>query len=121
MNGVQVIEQGGKPVFYVVPAALWVKIIRKAEDADDVATFDHALAKDDGVRYPEAVAHAMADGVHVVRAWREYRGMTQDALAAAASVSKPYISQMEGAKRVGSMATLKKLAQALGVSLDTLT
>jgi hypothetical protein len=92
MSKVQVIEQGGKPAFYVVPAALWKKISAKAEDLDDVAAFDRAMANDDGVRFPEAVAHAMAEGVHAVRAWREYRAMTRDALAVAANVSKPFIS-----------------------------
>jgi transcriptional regulator with XRE-family HTH domain len=59
--------------------------------------------------------------MHTVRAWREYRGMTQDALAAAANVSKPFISQIEGGKRAGSMRTLKKLASALGVGVHALT
>jgi transcriptional regulator with XRE-family HTH domain len=46
--------------------------------------------------------------------------MTQDALATAAGVSKPFVSQIEGGKREGSTATLRKLAAALGVSLDAL-
>lgn len=121
MIDIQVIEQGGKPAFYVLPAALWERIRDKVEDADDVAAFDRAVANDDGVRIPSKVAHAMADGVHAVRAWREYRGMTQDALATAASVSKPFISQIEGSKREGTAATLKKLARALGVTLEALT
>lgn len=121
MIEVQVIELGGKPAFYVLPAALWERIRDKVEDAEDVAAFDRAMASDDGVRIPAKVAHAMADGTHAVRAWREHRGMTQDALAAAAGVSKPFISQIEGGKREGTTATLKKLARALGVPLDALT
>ena len=104
MNKVQVIEQGGK-----------------VEDLDDVAAYDRAVASDDGTRYPAAVAHAMADGIHPVRAWREHRGMTQKALAVAAAVSKPFISQIEGCKREGSVGTLTKLAAALGVPLAALT
>src|SRR6185312_5681308 len=121
MNKVQVIEQGGKPAFYVLPAALWEKVRGKVEDLDDVAAYDRAMAADDGTRYPADVAHAIADGLHPVRAWREYRGMTQEALAAAAAVSKPFISQIEGGKREGSVGTLKKLAAALGVPLAALT
>ena len=121
MNKVQVIEQGGRPAFYVLPAALWEKVRGKVEDLDDVAAYDRAVASDDGTRYPAAVAHAMADGVHPVRAWREHRGMTQEALATVAAVSKPFISQIEGGKREGSVGTLKKLAAALGVPLAALT
>jgi len=122
MSNVQVIEQGGKPVFYVVPAALWEKINREAEDIDDVTAFDRAMASGDGLlRFPAAVAHAMAEGVHAVRAWREFRGMTQDALAMAARVSKSFISQIEGGKREGSVRTLKQLAGALGIGVEALT
>lgn len=121
MSEVQVIEQGGKPAFYVVPAALWEKIRPKAEDLEDVAAYDRAVANDDGVRFPAEVAHAMAEGEHPVRAWREHRNLTQAALAEAAGVSTPFLSQIEGGKREGTTATLKKLATALAVPLDALT
>jgi len=80
MTEVQVIVQGGKPAFYVVPAELW-KMSGRAEDIADAEAFDRAVAADDGVRFPQEVAHAIADGAHAVRAWREYRGLSQDALA----------------------------------------
>lgn len=120
MSEVQVIEKNGKPAFYVLPAALWERVRDKVEDAEDVAAFDQAVANDDGARYPSDVANALAEGVHPVKAWREHRGLTQDALALAAGVSKPFISQIEGRKREGTTATMKKLAGALGVTLDTL-
>jgi DNA-binding XRE family transcriptional regulator len=121
MTQVQVIEQGGKPAFYVIPASLWERVRGELEDLEDEAAYDQAIAADDGIRYPAPVAHAIADGVHAVRAWREHRGMTQEALALAADVSKPFISQIESGKREGSMGTLKKLASALGVAIDALT
>ena len=120
MSEVQVIEKNGKPVFYVLPAELWERVRDKVEDAEDVAAYDQATARDDGVRHPSAVAYAMAEGVHPVKAWREHRNLTQDALALAAGVSKPYISQIEGGKREGRAATLVKLATALGVTIDAL-
>jgi transcriptional regulator with XRE-family HTH domain len=46
--------------------------------------------------------------------------LTLQALADAAGVSKPYVSQIEGGKRAGTTATLKKLAGVLGVPLDVL-
>jgi len=121
MSEVQVIEKNGKPAFYVLPAALWERVRDKVEDAEDVTAFDKAVVNDDGVRYPSDVAHALAEGVHPVKAWREHRGLTQDALAQAAGVSKPFVSQIEGRKREGSTATLKKLAAVMTVTLDALT
>ncbi|MEX8494058.1 helix-turn-helix domain-containing protein [Sphaerotilus sp.] len=119
-NHVQVIEQDGKPAFYVVPAALWERMREAAEDAEDIADLERFEREDDGVRYPAAVAMAMADGASPLRAWREHRGMTLQALANAAGLSRAYVSQIEGGKRTGSAATLAKLAQALGVSVVAL-
>ncbi|MBI3157619.1 MAG: helix-turn-helix transcriptional regulator [Burkholderiales bacterium] len=120
MSRVQVIEQDGKRLFYVVPADIWERVKEMVEDAEDAAAYADAVANDDGVRLPAPVAHAMADGTSPVKAWREHRGLTLQALADAAGVSKPYVSQIEGGKRAGTAATLKKLAGALGVPVGAL-
>ena len=120
MNQVQVIEKDGKPSFYVIPAEIWERVRELVEDAQDAAAYAEAVAQDDGVRYPAPVAYAMAEGVHPVRAWREHRTMTLQVLADAAGLSKPYVSQIEGGKRTGTAATLKKLARALGVPMEAL-
>lgn len=120
MSEVQVIQKDGKPVFYVVPAEMWERVSGRVEDADDVAAFDRAVAADDGATIPGAVAFAIADGVHPLKAWREHRGMTQDALATASGISKPYISQIESGKRRGYTATFRTLANALQAPWDTL-
>ena len=117
---VQVIEQDGKPAFYVVPADLWERMREAAEDAQDIADLERFEREDDGVRYPAAVAMAMADGARPLRAWREHKAMTLQVLADAAGLSRAYVSQIEGGKRTGSAATLAKLAQALGVSVVAL-
>ena len=120
MTRVQVIEKDGQPVYYVVPADLWAAVRGAIEDAEDAAAYAEAKASDDGVRFPAAVAYAIADGAHPVRAWREPRGLTLQTLADAAGLSKPYVSQIEGGKRAGTAATLKKLARALGVPMGAL-
>ena len=121
MSQVQVIEKDGVPAFYVVPAALWARIREQIEDAEDAAAFDKAVKGADGFTIPLAVAKAQLEGAHPVRAWRDHRGLSGQALADAAGVSKAYVSQIEGGSRVGTAATLKKLAAALGVPLDVLT
>ena len=123
MKRVQPIEQNGKPIFYVVPAELWERMIDLAEDAEDsldAAAYAEAVANDNGVRYPAPVAYAIADGANTLRAWREHRGLTMQALADAAGMSKPYISQIERGKRTGTAATLAKLAAVLDVPLAAL-
>ena len=121
MSKVQIIEHEGKPAYAVVPIDLWERLREGLEDAQDLAAFDHAKAHaGDGFTFPAGVAYAIADGMHPLKAWREHRGLTLQALADVAGVSKPYISQIEGGKRDGTAATMKKLGAALGVPVDTL-
>ena len=120
MKRVQIIEHNGKPAFAVVPIELWERVRENIEEADDVAAYVRAVAKDDGFTIPAAVMRAELGGSHPLRAWREHRGMTLQAVADAAGVSKPYVSQIEGGKRTGTAATLKKLAIVLRVPLDAL-
>ncbi|GAA2190191.1 XRE family transcriptional regulator [Leucobacter alluvii] len=51
-----------------------------------------------------------------VAALREVRGMSLRALAAAAGVSSSFLSQLENARTNASVASLRKIAVALGVS-----
>ena len=120
MKRVQIIEHNGKPAFAVVPIDLWERVCESLDDAHAVAAYDRAVAQDDGFTIPAAVMRAELDGSHSVRAWREHRGLTLQALADAAGISKAYVSQIEGGKRAGTAATLKKLAKVLLVPLDAL-
>ena len=120
MSTIQFIERNGKREYAVVPMELFARLMRAAESLDDVALFDAAKAADDGFRVPGAVAHAILDGTHPVKAWRDYRGFTQDALAEKAGISKAYLSQIETGKRTGVAKTLKALASALGVTINEL-
>lgn len=120
MTRIQVIERDGAPAFVVLPIELWERVRGLVEDAEDAAALEQAVRDDDGARVPLAVVKAEMEGAHPVRAWRGYRGLSQEALAAAAGVSKPFISQIEGRKRSGTAATLKKLAKALNVQMEAL-
>lgn len=120
MSKVQIIEKDGRPEFAVVPIELWERIREAAEEAEDIADAERFEREDDGFRVPHEVVVAMHEGQHPVRAWREHRGLTQEALAAAAGISTPFLSQIEGGKRVGSLDTLRAIARALDVPLDAL-
>lgn len=120
MPGIQFIERGGKREFAVIPIELYERLSAALEDADDAALFDAARAGDDGFRIPAAIAHALLDGEQPVKAWREQRGLTQEALAQKAGISKAYLCQIETRKRVGPLKTLKALADALALRVDDL-
>ncbi|WP_454736907.1 helix-turn-helix domain-containing protein [Cupriavidus necator] len=75
---------------------------------------------DVGFRVPGEVLDAELAGDHPVKAWRNYRRKTQDALAQAAGLSKPYLSQIENRTRAGSRDALQKLAKALDMPWEML-
>lgn len=49
---------------------------------------------------------------------REYRGMTQRELAAAAELNPLYLSQIECGRATGGVKSLTRLAEALGVEVE---
>lgn len=53
-----------------------------------------------------------------MRIWRKHRGLTREALAAAAGVAPSYLTEIETRKKPGSFEALAKLAAALKISLD---
>lgn len=121
MSKVRIIEKNGKPAFAVIPIDLWERVREAAEDAEDALDLERFERDDDGFRVPLEVVESVVAGMHPVRAWRESRGLTQEALAEQAGVSAPYVSQIESGKRIGAVRTLRRIAAALEVPLDELT
>ena len=90
------------------------------EDLEAISRFDRKLAAGEEELLPAAMVRRMIDGEHPVRVWREYRGLTGAELAAFSGVSASYLSEIERSEKPGSVAAMKKLAAALGVSVDDL-
>lgn len=120
---VQTINRDGKPEYVVLPWADYQALLEAAEDAIDGALLDafrKKLASGEDETVPVAVVDALLAGTHPVKVWREYRGLTQDVLAARAGISKAYLCQIETGKREGAIKTLRALAATLGVTVDDL-
>lgn len=118
---VQVIKQGGKPEWAVVPYQKYLELLEKAEMLQDVQDYDSAkMALEEGKEelLPESFVNELLEGANPVKLWREYRGLTQKKLADAAGISVPYLSQLETGKRKGSLEVYSAIAAALGVTLD---
>ncbi|UDL04006.1 helix-turn-helix domain-containing protein [Marinobacter sp. CA1] len=120
----QIIEREGKPEYAVLPYSEYLELLALAEEVKDAADARQAMSElkngEDEV-VPAVVADRLIAGdEHPLKVWREYRGLTQEALGAAAGVGKSYISQIEGAGKTASTKVLKALAQALSVDVDDL-
>jgi transcriptional regulator with XRE-family HTH domain len=55
-----------------------------------------------------------------IKRLRERRGLTQEALARKVGLHRVYLAQLEGQTKTPSLATLEKLAKALGVKVGRL-
>ena len=107
----------------VLPRAEYERLVALAEEAADTAAFDAvrgALAEGAEELVPAAVADRLLAGEAPLRVWRQWRGLTQTALAARAGVPQSVISAIERGRRRPSLPTLKALARALAVTLDDL-
>lgn len=120
MNDIQFIERNGKREYAIVPMEIFERLVKASEDIGDIELYDKAKAVDDSIRIPRGVAHSILEGAHPIKAWRTYRKLTQQALAEKAAISKPFLSQIEGRKRVGTIAVLTALSRALDVPVDLL-
>ena len=91
------------------------------EDLADLRAYDRAraaLASGEDELVPAGVVARLIAGESPLRVWREYRGLSQVGLGAASGVNRVQIADIEAGRAKGSVETLKKLAAALGVSLD---
>jgi DNA-binding XRE family transcriptional regulator len=111
----------------------WERLRALAEDLDDIAAVRAAEAEDAAfaaalppekvareTTFPLAIVKAELDGSHPVKAWRDHRGLTQQALAERSGVVRELIAQIEGRRKQGSVETMDRLARALGVPIDSL-
>jgi DNA-binding XRE family transcriptional regulator len=120
---VQIIKQGDKPEWAVVPYKTYVELVEKAEMLLDIQDYDSAkaaLERGDDELVPSEIVYAILDGENAIKVWREFRGMSQQELAEKAGISVPYLSQLETSKRTGSLEVLSSLAKSLHVSLENI-
>ncbi len=105
----QIILQDGKPAFAVIPWEQYQKLIHQELDEKDV-WIPH-----------EVVKANVINGASMIRAWREYFGMTQQELAHQAGMTQPALARLEKSDSKPRIITLKKIASAMDITLDQLT
>lgn len=106
-----------------IPLEEYRSLQAAAEQLADLQAYDRALAQlanGDEELLPAEFVKRMLSGESPLRIWREFRGLTQTALAEASSVNRVQIADIEAGRKNGSIETVKKLAAALDISLDEL-
>lgn len=104
----QVIIQNGRPAFAVVPWDEYQKLISNQASAEP------------DVWFPNEVVKSNARGDVLIKAWREYLGLTQAELADRAGIRQPALARLEKGGASPRKATLTKLAQAMDITVEQL-
>ena len=100
----QVIEKNGVPLFVLVPYNEYISRYQ-----DEKVYFPHEVVE----------LHAI-EGKSVIRAWREYKKISQREVAKRIGISQSAYSQMEKPDARLRNSTLEKIASALQIDLNQL-
>lgn len=122
MNAQTIVTPAGERLV-LIPEAEYAALIQAAEDAADNAAFDRIekrLASGEEELIPSDIVDRLLDGENRVRVWREHRGMSPKQLAEKAGIARPFLSQIETGRREGTVDTLRKIADALSLTIDDL-
>lgn len=106
-----------------IPAKEYEQLLAAAEELDDLRAYDRAkadLASGADELIPAEFAKRLLDGESPLRVYRNLRNLTQQALSDASGVNRVQIADIEAGRSAGSVATQRKLADALGVTIDDL-
>jgi DNA-binding XRE family transcriptional regulator len=116
---VQYIEVSGQEMA-VMPKDEYLKLAGLAEDLDDIAAAIRAEKRAvEGEEYvPHELVTRLINGESGLLVWREYRGLSQQALGDKIGLSKMTISGLENGKRDTSSKNWRALANALNVDVD---
>lgn len=97
----------GNPEYAIIPYNIFSELIQQYSD-------------DENLTVPHEVVSASIDGDSMIKAWREYFGLTQRVLADRIGISQPTLANLEKAGANPRKSTLKKIAEALGIKLAQL-
>jgi len=106
-----------------IPREEYDRLQAAAGDLADLQSYDRAktaVAAGEEELVPAEYVNRLLNGDSPLRVYRNWRGLTQAALAARAGVNRVTVTEIETRRKQGSVTTLRALAGALGVALDDL-
>ncbi|MFI3272468.1 MAG: helix-turn-helix transcriptional regulator [Pseudomonadota bacterium] len=105
----QIIAHNGMPVAVVIPYDEYI--------AKFSVDHDKNIDNDEAVPH-EVASRVLKEQISPIRAWREHLNLTQAEVAQRMNVSQSAFAQMENVETTQRHSTLKKLAAALGISVE---
>ena len=121
--GIQTLTTPNGERLVVMPEEEYERLLDAADESAAVAAverFERRLGAGEEELLPSEFVDRILDGENKILAWREYRGLSAKALAETAGITQAYLSQIESGKRDGTVGTMKRIAEALKVTIDDL-
>lgn len=115
-----VLTKDGRPTHVVVPFERWEAIVAALEEVEDARLASEALTDPENESLPWEFAKELASGTNRVRAWREFRGLSQAALAERAGLDASMIPDLEAGLADRDANVNERLARALGCAVEDL-
>ncbi len=115
----QFIEKDGHREWAILPYATYQSLLEAYEMLHDIQAFDAAIARREE-QIPAAYVDRLLSGESPIRVWREYRRMSQDALALACGVAGNIILAVEEQNIPLEVELCSKIARSLNVDIDEL-
>ena len=117
-----------KPVQFEIEGRTWAllpledydRLCGLIDEAADAEAMRKAQAREEESFPSSFVERLLLSGENPVRVWREHRGLSASELARRAKVSNAHISAIETGTSTGSVQTLRRIADALDTTIDTL-
>jgi len=115
MSPPTILEANGRPAFVVLPYKEYRQLVAAAKPA----SHPRRIPAGDSVPH-EVMSLKVANDWSLIRAWREYLGLTQAEVARRLEVRQPTYARMEAPDARPRLATRQRIAAALGVSAGQL-
>lgn len=108
------------PEFIVLPYHEYVYLLDALEDQDDQEDIEAIKEFQAGNKetIPLEILKAIEEGESAIRAFREFRKISQTDLAKKVGVSRQYLCQIEKKERQGNIKLIKKIAEVLDIDID---
>ena len=132
----KIVTRNGEPAEVILSYADWQKIVAILDenDAEDIAAVEAARREDNELAarisaqrgtsveatIPFEVVQAKINGTHPLKAWREFRRITQLDLSSRSGVERDLVAQIESHQKRAGLTTLEQLARALGIPTESL-
>lgn len=110
----QIIRHEGKPLYAIIPYEDYEALLRQAKQV----TMPEGRTDEEVTLPHEVVKRATLGNVSLIRAWREYLDLSQAEIASRMGIAQPSYAKMEARETKNRPATLKKIAEALGIEWE---